>query len=102
VGLASFKRKTALVAHDHHAVQHPAGRETRGHSKENRLAYLSPYVFKLGQIPRRRREGRAGAVRHASFGTTMDGYTQAFEAPKREAQEQLADLIMRTGTVGHA
>lgn len=41
-------------------------------------------------------------VRHASFKTTMDGYTQALEGPKRQAQEQLADLIMRTGTVGHA
>jgi integrase len=41
-------------------------------------------------------------VRHASFGTTMDCYTQAFEAPKREAQQQLAALIMRTGEVCHA
>jgi integrase len=41
-------------------------------------------------------------LRHASFKTTMDGYTQAFEQPKRQAQEQLADLIMRTGSVGHA
>ena len=40
--------------------------------------------------------------RHASFRTTMNGYTQAFEAEKREAQRQLATLIMRTGTVGHA
>ena len=41
-------------------------------------------------------------LRQASFKTTMDGYTQALEQPKRQAQEQLADLIMRTGTVGHA
>lgn len=41
-------------------------------------------------------------VRHASFKTTMDGYTQALEEPKRQAQEQLAALIMRTGPVGHA
>lgn len=41
-------------------------------------------------------------LRHASFKTTMDGYTEALEQPKRQAQEQLADLIMRTGTVGHA
>ena len=41
-------------------------------------------------------------VRHASFNTTMNGYAQAFEPSKRQAQEQLADLIMRTGTVGHA
>lgn len=41
-------------------------------------------------------------VRHASFGTTMNSYTQALETPKRQAQQQLADLIMRTGTVGHA
>jgi integrase len=41
-------------------------------------------------------------LRHASFKTTMDGYTQALEQPKRQAQEQLAALIMRTGTVGHA
>jgi integrase len=41
-------------------------------------------------------------VRHASFNTTMNGYTQAFEPSKRQAQEQLADLIMRTGTVEHA
>jgi hypothetical protein len=34
-------------------------------------------------------------VRHASFGTTMNGYTQAFESAKRQAQEQLAALIMR-------
>jgi integrase len=41
-------------------------------------------------------------MRHASFRTTMDGYTQALDEPKRQAQERLADLIMRTGTVGHA
>ncbi len=41
-------------------------------------------------------------LRHASFKTTMDGYTQAMEQPKRQAQEQLADLIMGTGKVGHA
>jgi site-specific recombinase XerD len=41
-------------------------------------------------------------LRHASFKTTMDGYTQALELPKRQAQEQLADLIMRTGNVRHA
>ena len=41
-------------------------------------------------------------LRHASFKTTMDGYTQALEAPKRQAQAALADLIMRTGKVGHA
>lgn len=41
-------------------------------------------------------------VRHASFGTTMNGYTQALEASKRQAQQQLAALIMRAETVGHA
>jgi integrase len=41
-------------------------------------------------------------MRHASFRTTMDGYTQALDEPKRQAQERLADLIMRTGEVGHA
>ena len=41
-------------------------------------------------------------LRHASFRTTMDGYTQALEQPKRQAQEQLADLIMHTSKVGHA
>jgi len=41
-------------------------------------------------------------LRHASFKTTMDGYMQALEAPKRQAQAALADLIMRTGKVGHA
>jgi integrase len=41
-------------------------------------------------------------LQHASFKTTMDGYTQALEAPKRQAQAALADLIMRTGKVGHA
>lgn len=41
-------------------------------------------------------------LRHASFKTTMDGYTQALEPPKRQAQEALADLIMRTGKVAHA
>jgi integrase len=41
-------------------------------------------------------------LRHASFNTTMDGYTQALEEPKRQAQAALADLIMRTGTAFHA
>ena len=41
-------------------------------------------------------------LRHASFKTTMDDYTQALEAPKRQAQAALANLIMRTGKVGHA
>lgn len=41
-------------------------------------------------------------LRHASFRTTMDGYTQALDQPKRLAQRRLANLIMRTGKVGHA
>ena len=41
-------------------------------------------------------------LRHASFKTTMDGYTQALEEPKRQAQAALADLMMRTGTAFHA
>lgn len=41
-------------------------------------------------------------LRHASFKTTMDGYTQALEEPKRQAQAALANLIMRTGTAFHA
>lgn len=41
-------------------------------------------------------------MRHASFRTTMDSYTQALDEPKRQAQERLADLIMRTGKLGHA
>jgi integrase len=41
-------------------------------------------------------------MRHASFRTTMDSYTQALDEPKRQAQKRLADLIMRTGKVGHA
>jgi integrase len=41
-------------------------------------------------------------MRHASFRTTMDSYTQALDEPKRQAQERLADLIMRTGKTGHA
>jgi integrase len=40
-------------------------------------------------------------LRHASFKTTMDGYTQALEAPKRQAQAALADLIMRAGKVAY-
>jgi integrase len=41
-------------------------------------------------------------MRHASFRTTMDGYTQALDEPKRQAQKRLADLIMRTAKPGHA
>lgn len=41
-------------------------------------------------------------LRHASFKTTMDGYTQALDEPKRQAQQRLANLIMRTGQVIHA
>jgi integrase len=41
-------------------------------------------------------------MRHASFRTTMDSYTQALDEPKRQAQERLANLIMQTGKVGHA
>jgi integrase len=33
-------------------------------------------------------------ARHASFGTTMKGYTQVFELSIRQAQEELAVLIM--------
>jgi len=32
----------------------------------------------------------------------MDGYTQAMEGPKRQAQEELANLIMSTSEVAHA
>jgi integrase len=38
-------------------------------------------------------------LRHASFKATMDAYTQTLETPKRQAQEALAELIMRTGTL---
>lgn len=41
-------------------------------------------------------------MRHASFRTTMDSYTQALDEPKRQAQARLADLIMRTEKLGHA
>jgi len=41
-------------------------------------------------------------LRHASFKTTMDTYTQVVGESKRQAQESLADLIMRTGKPGHA
>ena len=41
-------------------------------------------------------------VRHASFGTTMNVYTQALEGSKRQAQERLAALIMRTAPESHA
>jgi integrase len=41
-------------------------------------------------------------VRHASFGTTMNSYTQAYEGPKRQAQQQLSELIMHTGTIRQA
>jgi integrase len=59
---------------------------------------FSSLVKSLGVDPKVLQE----LVRHASIGTTMDVYTQAFEAPKRQAQQQLASLIMRTGTVGYA
>jgi integrase len=35
-------------------------------------------------------------MRHASFRTTMDSYTQALDESKRHAQRRLADLIMQT------
>jgi integrase len=41
-------------------------------------------------------------MRHASFRTTMDSYTQALDEPKRLAQTRLADLIMQSGKVGYA
>ena len=41
-------------------------------------------------------------MRHASFRTTMDSYTQALDEPKRQAQELLADPVMLIGKVGHA
>jgi integrase len=41
-------------------------------------------------------------LRHACFGTTMDGYTQALEADKRHAQAQLASLLMKPARVHHA
>ena len=39
-------------------------------------------------------------LRHASFKTTMDVYTQVLEAPKRQAQRELAGLIMRSERLG--
>jgi site-specific recombinase XerD len=41
-------------------------------------------------------------LHHASFKTTMDGYTQVLREPKRQVQHALADLIVRTGKVGYA
>jgi integrase len=41
-------------------------------------------------------------LRHACFGTTMDGYTQALESDKRHAQAQLASLLMKPARVHHA
>ncbi|HEY3768499.1 MAG TPA: site-specific integrase [Candidatus Angelobacter sp.] len=41
-------------------------------------------------------------LRHASFKTTMDSYTQAMDEPKRLAQNAVTELIMREQKVGRA
>jgi site-specific recombinase XerD len=102
VGFASPKGQTAAVALNHHAVLHSAAVKRAG--IEKKIGWhtfrhtFSSLVKSLGVDPKVLQE----LVRHASIGTTMDVYTQEFEAPKRQSQQQLADLIMRTGTVGYA
>jgi len=86
-----------------HAGTTSSRRATRWHQRENRLAYFSgarsaTLIKSLGVDANVVQE----LLRHASFKTAMDGCTQVLEEPKRQAREQLADLIMRTGKVGHA
>jgi integrase len=70
--------------------------------QENRLAHFRYTFSTLIKSPGVDAKVVQELLRHASFKTTMDGYTPALEAPKRQAQAALADLIMRTGKVGHA
>lgn len=86
------------MAVDHYAVLHPASGTTGRHQQDNRLSHFSTLIRSLGVDAKVVQE----LLRHASFGTTMNGYTQALEEPKHQAQERLANLIMRPGKVGHA
>jgi integrase len=85
----STRCRKNFVAFNHHAVPHPASGKARWHSEAREVPGVDAKIVQE-------------LVRHASFNTTMNGYTQAFEPSKRQAQERFADLIMRTGTVGHA
>ena len=84
------------------AVLHPAGSKAGRHHQEDRLAHFPAYVLDFNQSLGVDAKVVQELLRHASFKTTMDGYTQALEEPKRQAQAALADLIMRTGTAFHA
>ena len=90
------------MAPDHHATIHPPAATAAGITK--RIGWhtfrhtFSTLMASLGVEAKVVQE----LMRHASFRTTMDSYTQALDEPKRQAQKRLADLIMRTGTAGHA
>jgi hypothetical protein len=68
----------------------------------HRLAHLPPHVSTLIKSLGVDAKVVQELMRHASFRTTVDSYTQALDEAKRQAQERLADLIMQTGKVGHA
>jgi hypothetical protein len=50
------------------------------------LAHLPPHVFDSHKVPGCGRRGGQELMRHASFRTTMDRYTQALDEPKRQAR----------------
>lgn len=102
LGLATEEGSAAALASYGNAVLHPTGSKTGRHNQNDGWHTFrhtfSTLIKSLGVDAKVVQE----LLRHASFKTTMDGYTQALEAPKRQAQAALADLIMRTGEVGHA
>ena len=102
LGFTAEAGKAAPLARHRDAVLHPAGSTTAGIIKKigwhTFRHTFSTLIKSLGVDTKVVQE----LLRHASFKTTMDGYTQALEAPKRQAQAALEDLIMRPGKVGHA
>ena len=101
-GLPHTNKAWSPMAPDHHETIHPAGGAAAGITK--RIGWhtfrhtFSTLMASLGVEAKVVQE----LMRHASFRTTMDSYTQALDEPKRQAQKRLADLIMQTGKVGHA
>ncbi len=86
LGLLPTKRHSAVVALYDLEVLHPAGSSPCRYQQEDWLAHFQAHTFStliksLGVDAKMVQE----LLRHASFKTTMDGYTQAFEPPRRQA-----------------
>jgi integrase len=102
LGFTASQRETALVAFSNHAVLHSACRKTGWYSEEHRLAHVSTHIFDSHQVVGCGRKNCAGTPA-TRIVQDDDGWVHAGpRTAETPSARTLAELIMRTGTVGHA